>query len=68
MIVLPHKRVKKIQLELSRDKFDFEKEKASDDRMKDSVSMLNYLKMESLKSMIEVDDEYARVVLKEDLM
>ena len=56
----------KSQLELSHDKFAFEKEKATDNRMKACVKMLNDLRKEALKSMIEADDEDAREVLKKE--
>ena len=44
----------KSQLELIRDKFVFEKEKASDDRMKASVRMFNGIKKEALKCLMSM--------------
>lgn len=55
-------------LELSRDKFVFEKDKAVYDRMKYRTNILNNLKKEGLKSMVEADDECVRAVLKEESM
>ena len=55
----------KSQLELRRDKFTFEKEKSADDRMKARVNILNVLKNEALKSMMESYDEDSRAFFQE---